>query len=154
MRTHDRAPPIAEPAQRVLVVGSQLAMLRACEEALARGALVRTCLGARAGGRAALTWDPSAIVLDHDPPTFDAAVLLRLWHGGGRFVPDVVVYSRAPREGLELLARRHPGVEIVHAPAAPGLLWAAVARAQRASAARRVASSRTSGTRRRPGGAT
>lgn len=140
-----------DPAPRVLVIGPQLAMLRACEEALGRSALVRTCLGARAGGRAVMTWDPSVIVLDHDPPGLDAVELLRSWQAGSRFVPEVVLYSRASREGLELLARRHAGVHVVPAPAAAGVLVSAVLRAHRASITRREASkSHVSGSRRRP----
>lgn len=149
-----REQPIVESAPRVLVVGPQIAWLRACEDVLGRGSLVRTCLGARAGQRAAWTWDPTAIVLDHEPPAIDAAEILRLWHQVGRFVPDVVLYSRAPRAGLETLARRHPGVHVLSAPAGDGELVQTVLAAHRASQERRARESvregsRQSGTRRR-----
>lgn len=150
MRIADHGAPGSLVLPRVLVVGSHLSMLRACEEALGGGALVRTCLGARAAGRAVWTWDPTAIVLDHDPPALDAAELLRVWREAGRFVPDVVLFSRAPAENLATLARRHPGARVVARPETAGSLARAVRDAHRASEARRVASRAASGSRPRP----
>lgn len=151
MRTPERAPPALQTAPRVLVVGPQVAMLRACVDAIGQSAIVRTCLGARAARRMAWTWDPTAIVLDHDPPALDAGELLRLWHQVGRFVPDVVLYARTSREGLETLARRHAGVHVLPAPASDGVLTHAVLAAHRASGLRRVRASSESGTRSRIG---
>lgn len=134
----------------MLVIAAQLPTLRACEAALGRSALVRSCLGARAGRRAVLSWDPAVVVLGHDPPALDAAELVRDWSGTARSGPEVVVLSAAGRDALDVLARRHASVRVLAMPAGPGVLAAAVLDAARTADARRSSLTRASSTRLRP----
>lgn len=138
------------PLPRVLVLAASLPSMRALELALGKSVAIRGCLGARAGSRAILTWDPTVIVVEHEPPGLDASEIVRSLARAGRFVPDVLLTSsRASVASLETIAARHTDARVATVRG-EGSLALLAHEAHRASERRRTeAGSRHSGTRRR-----